>query len=394
MLTQKIKKTLKNFVYRDVSNFTKTVRSFLSHRNEIKKFKDKRRVEIYSKVSLTERQKEEIDILFKQNYGKRVPYTWHRHFTAFTGNFDKNYFPELLYIPEFEAYMNLNKYYNRVFSDKNLLPNLAVAAGIKVPKTIVCCVKGVYKGSGNNIISKGEALDILNNSGCVFVKPSVDSCSGKACAIIDINDGVDKISQKPIESIINELGSDFVIQEKIVCHKTISDLYPNSVNTFRIITYIWKDKIKMFPAIMRIGSGGSCVDNAHAGGMFIAVNEDGTLHKTAFTEFKKEYTNHPDTGVCYEGYKIEMFPEVLNSAKKMHELIPQIGVANWDFTIDEDGIPVLVEVNITSGSVWLPQIAHGKGAFGEDTAEVLRWMALMKKTKPSDRYKYAYGKCE
>ncbi len=389
-----IKRKLKNFVNRDISNFTKTVRSFLAHRNEIKKFKDKRRIEIYDKVSLSSQQKHDIDTLFKENYGKKIPYTWHRHFTAFTGNFDKNYIPELLYIPEFEPYMNLNSKYNYVFDDKNVLPNLAALAGVKVPETIVCCATGVYKDNKNKIISKQKAMELLWNIGFAFAKPSVDSDSGKSCAVIDIIQGVDKKTKKSIEEIINDLGNNFVIQEKIICHKSISDLHPDSVNTFRVITYQWKNEIRMFPVIMRIGSGGNCVDNAHAGGMFIAVENDGTLHKTAFTEFKREYTHHPDSGICYQGYKIELVPEVLAAAKKMHEQIPQIGVVNWDFTINEEGEPILIEANISGGSVWLPQIAHGKGAFGENTAEVLRWMAIMKKTKPSDRYKYAYGNIE
>ena len=61
-------------------------------------------------------------------------------------------------------------------------------------------------------------------------------------------------------------------------------------------------------------------------------------------------------------------------------------------TIDADGNPVMIEANTHGGSVWLPEIAHGRGAFGENTAEVLRWLRLMKNTRPEDRAKYAFGK--
>ena len=45
-----------------------------------------------------------------------------------------------------------------------------------------------------------------------------------------------------------------------------------------------------------------------------------------------------------EGYKIENFERLISAAEKMHYAIPQIGVINWDFTLNEEGEPVLIEV--------------------------------------------------
>jgi hypothetical protein len=120
--------------------------------------------------------------------------------------------------------------------------------------------------------------------------------------------------------------------------------------------------------------GGSFTDNASAGGIFVAVDDDGTLHKSAFTEYRKEYTVHPDTDIVFEGQKIEHLDKVIALAKRLQLAIPQVGVVNWDFTIDESGEPVLIEANmkndVQAGSIWLPQMAHGKGAFGENTASI------------------------
>ena len=77
--------------------------------NEIKKYRDGRRIEIYNKVTLSDDQMKKIDSLYLNNYGKKISYAWHRHYTAFTGKFDENYFPELLYIPEFERFMNVER---------------------------------------------------------------------------------------------------------------------------------------------------------------------------------------------------------------------------------------------------------------------------------------------
>lgn len=96
---------------------------------EIKKYNSPKRKEIFETISLTNSQKKEIDELFETYYGEKIPYTWHRHFTAFTGNFDKNYIPELLFVPEFEHFMNYNSSYVETFADKNVTPMIAKWGG-------------------------------------------------------------------------------------------------------------------------------------------------------------------------------------------------------------------------------------------------------------------------
>jgi len=116
---------------------------------------------------------------------------------------------------------------------------------------------------------------------------------------------------------------------------------------------------------------GGVLDNAHAGGMFIAVEDDGTLHDTAFTEFREEFTEHPDTHIRYAGYQIPLVPALIKAAERLHCGIPQLGVVSWDLTLDADGQPLLIEANTFGAGIWVFQMAHGKGMFGENTEEVL-----------------------
>jgi len=364
-------------------------------RREIKKYKDPRRVSIFSQVELTDEQKSQIDELFIKNYGEKIPYTWHRHFTAFTGKFDVNYFPELLFIPEFERYMSIYIEYAKVFTDKNMLPMLAREAGVKTLDSCFTATRGAYRNKHNQFITFDEFLKGVENIGEVFIKPTCDTCSGQGCFVANFSNGIDSISGKTSKEIFLGLGRNFAVQRRLKCHESITRIYSGSVNTFRIITYRWREKILAFPSIMRIGSGGAYLDNAHAGGMFIAIDNDGTLHKTAFTEFKNEFTEHPDTHLKFEGYKIDLFPKAFDAAKRLHSCLPQVGCVNWDLTIDEHGEPVLIEANMNNGrqggSVWLCEIAHGCGAFGDNTAEVLRWLRVMKKLPKSQWYKYEFG---
>ena len=261
-------------------------------------------------------------------------------------------------------------------------------------KTIQClfsCTFGAFRNSEFKIISKDEAISILQDSGKVFIKPSIGTSSGRGCFVAEFHNGVDVISNSSAINILNTLGNNFVVQESIVCHSSITNLYNGAVNTFRVITYRWKEEIVVMPVIMRIGRGGNYLDNAHAGGMFIAIDNDGTLHEKAFTEFKQEFTKHPDSGVMFKGYKIENFKAVLSAARTAHELIPQLGSINWDFTIDENGTPVLIEANVIGGSIWLIQMAHGKSVFGERTKDVLKWLHFIKKIPKSKRTPYLFG---
>ena len=381
------KKKIKQFLLGQLDN--------LEHINAVigekKKFRDKRRVEICNSTKLSQEQIDSVEKLYKNNYGKKIPLTWHKSYTAYTGRFDKYYFPEILYIPEFERYMNYNQSLANVLEDKNLLYVFAKASNVRMPRMYLSCQAGIYKDAENKVLDFEKACALISNIGVCFAKPSIGTDSGRGCEVYCLVNGTDTKSGKTSGMLLKDLGKNFTIQERLVCHESIRKIYDGSVNTFRIMTYRWKNQIIVAPIIMRIGRGGSYLDNAHAGGMFIALSDDGTLHKTAFTEFKEEFVEHPDSKLKFEGYRIPLLPNVVDAVKRMHYSLPAIGVINWDMTLDESGQPVLIEANVNGGSIWLFQMAHGCGVFGERTLEILRWLHKMNETKYSDRAQYYFG---
>lgn len=360
-------------------------------KNEIHKYNDPRRKNIYEKITLTESQKRSIDELYMSNYGEKIPYTWHQHFTAFTGNFDVNYFPELLYIPDFEHFMNDRVSFVDVLHDKNFIPYVARVGGVKMPRIFLSGVNGLIRNENYRFISKKQTELLVGDLGECFYKPARESGSGRACQVYNFKNGKDSYSGKSVGEIINTFEPDFVLQEKLVCHDSLRAFNKSSVNTFRVITYIWREEVIAQPILMRFGIGDSIIDNAHAGGMFIAVDEDGTVHDTAFTEFNERRKSHPETGMVFGEHKIPLVATVIKAAKELHQIVPEVGTINWDFTIDFDGKPVLIEANCTAGSVWLVQMSHGVGAFGDRTSEVLRWIRKMKSLPVKIRKDFRYG---
>lgn len=369
------KKEIINFVLSKIS------KSWLT-RCELKKIKDPRRIQFINSVTLTEEQKNKIDNFYKKNYGKIIPYDWHRLYQSYTGNFDEKYFPEFLYIPFFEMLIN-PKNYSEVFEDKSITGLLTLNTDVKYPKIYISAVNGVIRDENYNIISLEKAKEILINLGNkkLFIKPCVDSCSGEGCRVLNLENGIDLSSKQNLKDILIEYNENFLVQECIENHESLKKLHPESINTFRVMTYIWNGKIYHCPVILRIGQGKANVDNAHAGGMFIGIRDDGQLCNTAFTEFQIRYTKHPDSGIVFSEYKISDVKKVIENAKKLHSKIPQLGIISWDFTFGKNGEVILIESNIRNGSIWLAQIAHGCGIFGENTANILQYLSKRRISK-------------
>lgn len=353
-------------------------------------FSDKRLSKING-YALSKEQITEINEYYKLHYGESIDCISHLTYTAYSGIFDVKYFPEYLYIPEFEYFMNPYMYYNKTFYDKNVTSILANNLKIYTPLTFFKCIKGLITDSENRILNNRDFINEMSNIGECFVKETTDTGGGSGCFLANFQHGIDIKTGVKVEDFIIKLGNDFVIQDRLKCHNSISKLYPNSVNTFRILTYRWRNTIIAIPAIMRIGQGGNYIDNASKGGMFVSVNENGLLGKTALTESGISFLYHPDTNIKFENYEIPLFEDVRKAAINLHTSIPQVGVVNWDFTIDESGNPVLIEGNMCLGGIWVFQMAHGKGAFGENTSEILEWIKLMKKTPVSKRSGMLYG---
>ncbi|MBO7303944.1 MAG: hypothetical protein J6V09_01815 [Clostridia bacterium] len=264
------------------------------------KYRGKKTRWIWKSVKLTKEQKRAINKFYKENYGKRIPHTYHRLFMGFTGNFDEKYIPEMLYAPYLERYCT-DPSYGNVFTNKNTLAIFARGLNVKTPQNLVMCNRKGYYDKDFNRITVAEVEDILHNAGKVFMKTTTDSCGGRGCAVANFVNGIDTNTNLSVAETIKSLGENFSIQEILVCHESIRRIYSGSANTFRIITYILDGNVYHCPVIMRMGRGGAVTDNASAGGIFIALEDDGTLHKSAFSEYREEYTVHPDTNVVFEG---------------------------------------------------------------------------------------------
>jgi len=335
-----------------------------------------RKKKIYSTVTLTKEETTEIQAYWKDIYGKKISTKWHRLYQSYTGKYDKQYFPEILYSTKLASHL-FDFHYARVLKDKNLMYSL-FASDVYCPTCYGKIIRGVCVNGEGAVISREQLAAELSDIGECVLKQSTDTSSGKGVVLCNFQGGIDRKSGQSIEALLRKMGKDITVQERVKQHEALNTLYPHSLNTFRVITYIANNDIHCAPLALRLGTGGKVVDNIHSGGIGIGVRHDGTLLPTAFTEYGKTFTAHPDTGTVFEGYRIPFTEDIVETAKRLHRKLPHLGMISWDFSLNADGLPTLIELNLTGQAVWFTQMLHGCSMFGEHTA----YMAgLMRKHK-------------
>ncbi len=131
------------------------------------------------------------------------------------------------------------------------------------------------------------------------------------------------------------LVEDFVVQ-----HHKIQELYGGSVNTIRMVTI----KGHLVFAAIRVGNG-KFVDNLNSGGMTTVVDlNTGVIRKPALDKALNLYEKHPISGVSFLGFEIPFFPQCVQLVEQAALEVPQMGYIGWDVAITEEG-PLLIEAN-------------------------------------------------
>lgn len=205
------------------------------------------------------------------------------------------------------------------------------------------------------------------NVGTVIIKPTVDSSSGESVLKAKIINGIDSDKVLSIKDIFAKYKDNFIIQECVEQSGYLSRLCDKSLNTFRVITYICEGKVYHAPLSLRMGTGTAFVDNIHAGGICIGITKDFRFRKYAFSEMGDKYETHPYSNITFEGYDISPLKNVIEVAHRLHGFIPMLKMISWDWSLDENDMPVLIEMNISGQSVWFPQMVNGESFFGENT---------------------------
>lgn len=147
--------------------------------------------------------------------------------------------------------------------------------------------------------------------------------------------------------IIDQYRGNYVIERKIKNNANLSALNPTSVNTIRFHT--WRDRenseVIVLSQYIRIGRSGQIIDNASAGGIACAISNEGILNGNAVSCFPYARYVKTDSGIVLNGYVIEQFSEMRDTAIAAHSRLPYFGLVGWDITMNDKNKVVIIEYN-------------------------------------------------
>ena len=162
--------------------------------------------------------------------------------------------------------------------------------------------------------------------------------------------GIEKINTANYKSLdevydkLTEGNNNFELEEVIKQHSEVSKIYPDAINTVRVVTTLKDNVPHVICAYFRIGNG-KYVDNFNSGGMVAPVNElTGEVVDRAIDKKKNLYENHPQTGAKIKGFKFPDWDKAISMCKEASKVVPQMGYIGWDVCFTPNG-PIFVEGN-------------------------------------------------
>ena len=213
------------------------------------------------------------------------------------------------------------------------------------PRTLLKRIKGSYyrptQERSHTPQSLESTLALLKDYDRVLIKPTEMHATGLGSGIQIIEPAT--MSQPALIALLESYTSDIAIQEVIAQHSFLESLQPNSVNTFRIVTLLYGGEAQILSAVLYIGSGGVASND----GEFykVGIDESGVARGFIVQGKGKQASSLP-SGARVCGVQISHFDKVVAMAKSMHLVLPHFGIIGWDFTIDENGEPVMIELNL------------------------------------------------
>lgn len=121
-------------------------------------------------------------------------------------------------------------------------------------------------------------------------------------------------------------------------------------------------KVDIIGTDLKLGIGGSQVDNMSAGGISAPIDPaTGQVYRAAASPLigEHKYAVHPDTKEHILGFQVPEWDSVMDLARRAARIVPAIRSVGWDIAVTSRGA-ILVEGNDNWGSPF-SQLFDDKG---------------------------------
>jgi hypothetical protein len=205
-------------------------------------------------------------------------------------------------------------------------------------RPLFLCISGRYYDADLKVLDPAVLKKNLSEYNDILVIKEEFTMGGKNVQVIHS-------SEFTLEKLLK--GRSYVIQPYIKQHKIINDVYPGSVNTIRVITFIdGKGIVGVKYTILRFGIDGSRVDNLSSGGQFLYIDESGKPSEFAYnTDGYNSGRKHKNTGYVFADLRIPVLDEIKRKCIEAHKKYPYVRLVGWDISYTESGELKLIEWN-------------------------------------------------
>ena len=279
---------------------------------------------------------------------------WHTTLTSVTGRFEAGYVPEDLFYVAIEPALNARDREAQV-TDKNGYDRMGLP--LPLPETVARIVRGRLVGPDFRPLSMDDLVSSAERDGAaeVVLKPTLGIGGGKDVQFVAPRD-----LPRTLTPLFEHRGAweDWIIQRVFRQSAAMAAFNPDSVNTLRIMTYrMQSGVVRHLSTVLRIGRGGSRVDNQSSGGLTCGV-DNGVLRPVAHLMYQP-FEVHPDWDVPFAGARVPSWREAVDGCIRAHEMVPTMDLMSWDIAIDTEERPVLIEFNTYQQALLMHQKENG-----------------------------------
>lgn len=304
------------------------------------------------------------------SFFKKNDVKWLDFYYSAYGKPDENFIPVPVYY-HVEDCLN-DRMLTYALKEKNFYDNFLKE--IRTPFTLLRGINGFFYDARFNKIELDD--DYINSWKSkhkhLFLKPSVFSGGGSSIMKFELKHDAYICKNVVLDThFLANYGFDFILQENINQHSFYKQFNPDSNNTLRFFIYrsVKTDNIHILHTILRIGAEGSHVDHDHAGGVAVAINDNHYLKEHAFDINGMKHKSVNGIQLSELG-QAPFVDEAASIARSIVSRVYYGRVLALDFTVDEYGQPLFIELNCRRNGINQYQMNNG-GLFKEFTREVL-----------------------
>lgn len=239
--------------------------------------------------------------------------------------------------------------YRCLVRDKFVFGQFAHSIGIPTPANLALCTRDSVTWLDGRGEMPWETVLADNSLQLDTFCKKLSGIGGEGVFPLRISAGTIWLDDQPtsLEQLRVQLKGMYLLQQPIQQHAELSRLHAPSINAIRLITFNNHGKVQPFWAALKIGAGGSRMDNVARGGLAVRIDLDsGRLQGDGMFLPGRGTTiaHHPDTGVRLDGFQIPFFTEAVKAAVDLHRTLYGIHSIGWDIGITPTG-PTIIEGN-------------------------------------------------